>query len=301
MCAEAEKVRITVFTPAYNRGYIIENLYDSLKKQTFRDFEWLVVDDGSTDDTAQRFEKILRENRDFSVRYVKTENGGKHRAINRGVQEAAGELFFIVDSDDYLTENALSMIDSAEKSIPGDQASRFAGVCGTRCTPDGRIIGTVPGRSPLDIRTLDREKNGIFGDKAEVIYTDIMRKYPFPTFEGEKFLTECVVWDRISADGLLLRFIPEPMIVCQYREDGLTHNLEKLNQKNPRGCGLFYAQRVRLGVLRGMEKRQIYLDYYYQQREQLSMKTMAEYLQCSPAVFRMTVLAMRIYQKFHDR
>ena len=94
--------KITVFTPTYNRCYIIGALYESLKKQTFQDFEWIVVDDGSTDDTEAFFAEILKEEHFFDISYVKVENGGKHRAINQGLSMAKGELFFIVDSDDYV-------------------------------------------------------------------------------------------------------------------------------------------------------------------------------------------------------
>ena len=103
-------MRITVFTPTYNRGYIIENLYHSLQKQTFQDFEWIVIDDGSTDDTASQFEKYKLEENFFPIIYERVENGGKHRAINLGMKKARGDLFFIVDSDDYLTETALEKI-----------------------------------------------------------------------------------------------------------------------------------------------------------------------------------------------
>ena len=100
---------ITVFTPTYNRAYIIENLYKSLQRQTFKDFEWLVIDDGSTDNTEELFASWTNEI-SFPVRYIKQQNGGKHRAINRGVKEANGELFFIVDCDDYLREDAVETI-----------------------------------------------------------------------------------------------------------------------------------------------------------------------------------------------
>ena len=101
------KHRITVFTPTYNRAYIISNLYESLKTQTFTDFEWLVVDDGSNDNTEALFENWINEDNFFSIRYVKTPNGGKHRAINKGLELAEGELFFTMDSDDTLTNDAL--------------------------------------------------------------------------------------------------------------------------------------------------------------------------------------------------
>lgn len=116
-------MRITVFTPTFNRGYIIEKLYESLKNQTFKEFEWLVIDDGSNDNTEEIFDKINKNNDFFKVRYYKKENGGKHRAINQGVELAEGELFFIVDSDDQLTSYALEYIDKWEKSIENKKNS----------------------------------------------------------------------------------------------------------------------------------------------------------------------------------
>ena len=95
------KCKITVFTPTFNRAYIIENLYRSLQRQSYRDFEWLIVDDGSTDETDAVIAKWQKEGNDFPIRYFKKENGGKCRAINYGVDRAEGLLFFNVDSDDY--------------------------------------------------------------------------------------------------------------------------------------------------------------------------------------------------------
>ena len=134
-------MRITVFTPTYNRGYIIENLYHSLQQQTFKNFEWIVVDDGSTDNTEEKIRCFQKENNFFPIRYLKTENGGKHRAINKGVSLANGSLFFIVDSDDYLTKTALEKIDIMEGTIPKDLKVNFAGVCGQRGYTENREMG----------------------------------------------------------------------------------------------------------------------------------------------------------------
>ena len=116
--------KITVFTPTYNRAYIIEDLYRSLQRQTYRDFEWLVVDDGSADNTKELFERWQQEYNPFPIRYVRQENGGKCRAINRGLELAEGRLFLNVDSDDYLTDDAIEKILScypamAKRSLAG--------------------------------------------------------------------------------------------------------------------------------------------------------------------------------------
>ena len=125
----------TVFTPTYNRAYLLPRLYQSLKAQTVTNFEWLIVDDGSTDDTQQVIQRWAEQENKFSIRYTRVENGGKHRAINLGVQLARGELFFIVDSDDALAPNAMERINFWRNSIRG--SSEFAGVSGTCITFDG--------------------------------------------------------------------------------------------------------------------------------------------------------------------
>ena len=135
--------KITVFTPTYNRAYIIETLYRSLQRQTYRDFEWLVVDDGSADNTKALFDAWQQEDNFFPIRYIKQENGGKCRAINHGLKLAQGELFFTVDSDDYLTDDALEKVAAWDAELP-DKA-QYCGFVGNR--------GTTPcfNRSPLEI------------------------------------------------------------------------------------------------------------------------------------------------------
>ena len=104
------KYKITLFTPTYNRAYILDVLYRSLQKQIYTDFEWVVVDDGSVDNTQELLETWQKENNPFTIRYFKQENGGKCRAINHGLKQAQGELFFTVDSDDYLTEEMTAIV-----------------------------------------------------------------------------------------------------------------------------------------------------------------------------------------------
>ena len=209
-------MRITVFTPSYNRGYIIEKLYKSLKAQTYRDFEWIVIDDGSTDNTKDLFDVWKQEDNDFPIIYKRVENGGKHRAINTGVSMARGDLFFIVDSDDYLVEDALATIDEIEKSIPEGEKSSFCGVCGQCGYTEKISIGSTFCGELLDITVLQRERYEIAGDKAEVFYTKILKRYPFPSFEGENFLTEAIVWDRIAYDGYKMRFFNKIIYITNY-------------------------------------------------------------------------------------
>lgn len=187
---------ITVFTPTYNRAHLLQRLYDSLCKQTFNDFEWLIVDDGSKDDTESVVNTFIAEDR-LDIRYIKQSNGGKHRAINRGVAEANGDLFFIVDSDDYLSNNGLELIEYYYEQIKCNDS--FAGVSGIRVDENGTRIGGI---FPFDILDTDYMslyfKYHINGDMAEVYKTKILRNFPFPNFNDEKFCAESFVWNRIA-------------------------------------------------------------------------------------------------------
>ena len=216
---------ISFLTPTFNRAYILGQLYDSLCKQLKKDFEWIVVDDGSTDNTEQLVQAWKREAK-FPIHYIKKENGGKHRALNRGIEFVNSPYTCIIDSDDYLTENAVELIEKWIRDIA--EISACAGVSGVRKTPKGKIIGEYPARKLyVDAKNIERRKMHLEGDKAEVYRTDILRKYPFPEFKGEKFLSECAVWDKISLEGYWLRWYPDALFICEYREDGLTKTVNK--------------------------------------------------------------------------
>lgn len=253
---------VTVFTPTYNRAYILPKLYASLRTQTSCDFEWLIVDDGSTDETERLVNEWIIDNNEFHIRYYKQVNGGKHRAINKGVQLAQGKLFFIVDSDDYLTADAIETLIFWEKLIAKEK-SPFCGVAGERASiKDGKLIGTANNYGEyVDATALEREKYNIYGDKAEAFYTNVLKQYPFPEIDGEKFITENVVWYRIANDGYLMRWYSKPIYMCEYREDGLTHQGNKLFANNPRGYALSVCERCKYQNVSAKEK--ILATYYY--------------------------------------
>ena len=147
-----DKVLVTILTSAYNRADLLLRLFQSLLKQTCNNFEWLIVDDGSTDDTEAIVKEWIQEAQ-FPIRYFKQENGGKHRAINRGLREARGELFFIVDSDDYLTSDAIETIEKRYESIQGDES--FCGVCLLKVDKDLNKVGSDFPYETLDCSCLD--------------------------------------------------------------------------------------------------------------------------------------------------
>ncbi len=226
---------ITVFTATYNRGYIIENLYHSLERQTCKDFEWIVIDDGSNDNTEFLLHKWQNDTKNFSVKYKKILNGGKHRAINIGVTMATTDAFFIVDSDDYLVENAIEQVQNWFYPICKDP--QYAGVSGLK----GYSIDTPLGGwgkfsgEYVDASNLERKRYGLLQDKAEVYKTSILKKYPFPEFENETFLTEGIIWNKIAYEGYKLRWYKKIIYICNYLEDGLTHCGYNRSIKNPKG------------------------------------------------------------------
>lgn len=236
------KHRITVFTPTYNRAYIIGNLYESLKRQTFADFEWLVVDDGSSDNTEELLKEWVKNETRFKIRYYKKTNGGKHTAINKGLDLAEGVLFFTVDSDDYLTDDALEKIDKWERSLPEDK--KYCGVAGNLGTSPNDTPNTLFESEFLDCTALSRY-SFIDGERALAFYTDIHRKYMYPTFDGEKFMTEAVVWNRMANDGYQIRFYNDIIWIFEYLEDGLTKAGSSVFVNNPMGYGLWLREKAK--------------------------------------------------------
>lgn len=223
---------ITVFTPTFNRRKLIDRLYQSLLRQTKKNFEWVVIDDGSNDSTEDYFKIISKKNNPFPIYFSKKENGGKHRAINDGVRIAKGELFFIVDSDDYLTENAIEKINQWVKTL--DNSHKWAGISGLRGFSKDSVVGLHNKSSYVDAKNSERRKYNLLGDKAEVYFTDVLRHHPFPEIPGENFISEEIVWNAIARDGYYLRWFNEIIYICNYLEGGLTKDNTK-DKNNPQG------------------------------------------------------------------
>ena len=194
-------IKITVYTPTYNRANLLQNLYKSLLQQTYRNFEWLIIDDGSTDNTRQVVNGFISQGI-IDIRYFYKQNGGQHTALNMGIEKAEGTLLMDVDSDDYLTDNALERIVYWESTIVG--RGGYAGVSGLRMYFSGEQIGTKWSGSKeyIDATNLERKDIGLEGDKAEAYYVEVLKKYyPIPVFEGENDVEKGVLWDRIAYAG----------------------------------------------------------------------------------------------------
>lgn len=236
------KYKITIFTPTYNRAHTLPVLYKSIQSQTFRDFEWLIVDDGSSDDTEKVVNSWVSENYDFPIRYYKKANGGKCSAINFGVDLAEGELFFIVDSDDYITSDALEKIVLWETSLPKN--AMYCGVAGNLGTSENYTPNTIFDTEYVDC-TLFERYGRIDGERAMVFYTDIHKRYKYPIFEGERFMTEAVVWNRMAHDGFKVRFHNDIIWIYEYQEDGLTKAGSSVFLNNPMGYGLWLREKYK--------------------------------------------------------
>ena len=231
---------ITIFTPTYNRAYIINKLYESLVKQKINDFEWLIIDDGSTDNTKQLVKKMSNENK-IDIKYIYKQNKGKYKAINDAVDIAKGKLFMIVDSDDYLTEDAIVQIKKYYEQIKDKK--NFIGVVGLRGNSKGNIYtGYFKEENKknkyYNFEYIDadyiqyRYKYKISGDRAEVCLTEKLRKYKFPECNNEKYMGEAYIWNQIAEDGYKFRYFNKVIYITEYLEDGLTFNLKKILKDN---------------------------------------------------------------------
>lgn len=239
---------ITIFTPTYNRAHLLPRLYESICKQDCMDFEWLVIDDGSTDDTQVLFDEWTTREHPFSLIYQKVQNGGKQRAINRAVDMARGEYFFIVDSDDALVPHAISFIKQAFETLPkGDES--FIGISGLRVCFDGSFIQGKPQIDPavghVDCNNLERSQYNLVSDMAEVFYTEKLKHYKFPVWQGEIFTPEAVVWDQMALDGYRLRWFDTPIYYCEYQEGGLTKSTWSLLKRNPMGYAMLFNTQLK--------------------------------------------------------
>ena len=230
--------KLTIFTPTYNRAYILPKLYESLQRQTNHDFEWILIDDGSTDETVSIVKEWLSLQNSFDFNFFQSEHGGKIRAINKAVSLAKGKFFLIVDSDDFLKDDAVEWISSIIPSI--ETNDELAGFSGIRCKGDGDYIITpnFNGRKYIDCFNTERKKYRLEADMAEIYKTDVLRKYPFPVCDGEMFIPENVVWDEIALAGQRVRWFDKKIYVCEYLEDGITKGWDGLRRKNPIGFAM---------------------------------------------------------------
>lgn len=273
-----KKIFCTVFTPTYNREKTLTKLYNSLCEQDFSDFEWLIVDDGSNDDTEKLIAKFIKENK-IAIVYKKKENGGKHRAINYGLDFARGEVFAIVDSDDYLSKDALTKIHKEFKKLP---KKNYAGIAFQKGYESREVVGSTFEGKYVDATSLERKKYNIVGDKFEIFFTKILQENKFPEFDGEKFVTEMVVWNRIARLGYKIRWFNDIVYICEYLSDGLTANLLKLYKANPKGFALNIKEQVQFDNISFKQKMSYYSLYYITRKEEKNLIEISKEIDANP-------------------
>lgn len=235
---------ITIFTPTYNRANIIRRTYESLCNQSCKDFEWLVVNDGSTDNTEMLFEQWTKE-APFPIRHIKKTNEGKYKAYNVGLREAKGEFFFCVDSDDWLPQNSIERILQHRNLLFSNP--KLAGITALKEYPNKKIIGEKYTKG-LGLHSLySLEQMGEGGERSLIFKTDIAKQFPFPEETNEKFMTESVIYD--CYEGKYDFFVTNDVLTtCEYQQEGLSGNPRILMLNNPAGYKLYFAQRIDLGT-----------------------------------------------------
>lgn len=264
-------VTLTVFTPTYNRAYCLNQCYESLRRQTLKDFLWLIIDDGSTDGTDKLVQEWQEKNNDFEIIYIFQENGGMHTAHNTAYRMITTELNVCIDSDDYMTEDAVESILYLWRS---KKAESYSGIVALDISPDSHVIGK-PLPKQESIRLCDYYYHGGKGDKKLIYRTDVMRQYPeYPRFAGEKFVPLGCKYILADQEYQLL-VLNKPVCVVEYRSDGSTRNRYKQYVNNPKG--FIFERKIYmqydLGILRKYKKCIHYVSNSFMAKDRNFLKS----------------------------
>lgn len=223
---------LSIITPSYNRGNMLKNCFESLRFQSNYDFEWIVVDDGSMDDTRSVMEYISNEHIPFEIHYIWKENGGKHTALNAAHPYIHGKYVLILDSDDTLTSDAVETVLNGWSKYNAN--ADIGIVIFLKLLSDGTICARGKAEDiVIDVLNQKRICN-VASDCCEVIRTELFKKYPFPVFDGERFLAETALWYRAGLDAKCV-YINKPIYICEYLEGGLTKSGKKMRIRNCHG------------------------------------------------------------------
>ena len=226
---------LTIFTPTYNRVHTLAPTYQSLCVQTCKDFEWLIIDDGSIDDTAEIVAKWIAE-ANFSIRYIYQKNQGMHGAHNTAYKNINTPLNTCIDSDDYMPNDAVEKIINFWNKFGSD---KYAGLIGLDCDINANIIGTKFSDKLTETTLSGFYSSGGKGDKKLVYRTDIIKQYPeYPLFEGEKYVGLAYKYMLIDQDYKLLT-LNEPLVIVDYQPYGSSNTMFRQYWKNPRGFAFY--------------------------------------------------------------
>lgn len=232
---------LTIFTPTFNRGYVLKRLYDSLCNQTDKGFEWIIVDDGSKDNTEELVQSWILENK-IHIRYLYQKNSGKSQAHNLGVSQSNKEFFTCVDSDDFLTINA---VEELKKICNKAKNMSVIGIVCKRGDLRGKSITSWKVGLSRETFFRAQKKYALTGDTMLIWKTKVLKTVEFPLFVGEKFIPEGYLYDRLSQIGECL-FVDKVLYKCEYLPDGYTASMRQVNTHNPHGYQAYIQQRLRM-------------------------------------------------------
>lgn len=254
---------VSIYTPTYNRKHTLPRLYESLLSQTDHDFEWVIIDDGSTDGTEELIRGYIRDTKQFKIRYKKPPNKGMHFAVNAALDIVEGYMTFVIGSDDFLTNNAVERIKVKERGIRDDK--RFAGIVFCLDDVEGQPIGSRSSSEYIDAAVTEVKKYNITGDKVQVYYTELLTKHRVPEFDGEKFSEMSLLFCAVADDGYKLRWHNEVIYIAEYSEGGLTKSGDQKYKISPRGRALYINSLMKRSnnyfekcLLQSLYARQIY-------------------------------------------
>ncbi|MFP3123361.1 glycosyltransferase family 2 protein [Ectobacillus funiculus] len=233
---------LTVFTPTYNRAYCLHHCYESLKRQTCKDFTWLIIDDGSTDNTGELVNQWIEENI-IPIRYKWQKNQGMHGAHNTAYELIDTELNVCIDSDDYMTDDAVEKIISFWEKYGSSKAS---GIIGLDSYVDGQVVGSKfpEGVAQSTLFNL-YNKYGVTGDKKLVYRTELTKKYPYPVFKGERYVGLAYKYHKLDEQYEML-LMNEVLCRVEYLPDGSSMNMINQYRKNPRGFAFYRKELMKL-------------------------------------------------------
>lgn len=236
------KKKLTVFTPTYNRANLLKRVYDSLTKQSLNDFLWLIIDDGSKDNTKEIVDTFISEGK-IEIIYKYFENGGKMRAHNRAAELADTELFLCLDSDDWLNEDA---VDTLIRTWNEKGNNNLAGIISHKGASETELLSGIEFPAGIDKSTLyGLYLKGFRGETTIMFRTDVIKNYPFPEIDGEKYVPEDYIYDKIDADYEYI-VLNEITTICEIVSEGYTDSVIKLKKNNPVAFYLYYEQRAKI-------------------------------------------------------
>ena len=232
---------LTVFTPTYNRAYILPKCYESLTRQTCKKFVWVIIDDGSTDDTAELVKKWIDEDK-IEIRYYYQDNKGMHGAHNKAYKVIDTELNVCIDSDDYMTDDAVEIIINYWKN---NKKEEYCGFGALNIFKNGKVIGTEFPEGLKESKYFDiYKKYKIKGDKKFIYRTELIRENPYPIFRGEKYVGLDYKYMKLD-EKYCLGLLNKPVCIVKYLADGSSLNMFRQYRRNPRGFCFYRIENMK--------------------------------------------------------